>query len=147
MPDLFPAFDIPDEEPDDFEEAFVYKPAPLFDFTTGDFVRDGANRVVMVEGREAYKNWVEKMLFTPYGTCKAYPALGVDSEGAMAEIDRAGVEATFERVITEALIIHPMTERVREFEFTWDVDALHMRFEVQGRDMPSMTFRLNARRQ
>ena len=146
MPELYPVFDIPETLPDEIEDNEVYRPTPLFDFEVGDFIRDGANRVIMVDGREAYRQWVLKMLNTPYGACRAYPMLGLDHEGAMAEIDRSAVEATFERVITECLLQHPMTERIREFEYSWASDELAVNFTVQGKDLPSIPVRFLARR-
>ena len=50
---LYPVFEIPAMQASDDTEEQVFLPAPLFDFDTGDFVRDGANRVVMVNGRDA----------------------------------------------------------------------------------------------
>jgi hypothetical protein len=128
---LYPVFEIPSLVAEDDEAERVFKPAPLFDFDTGDFVRDGANRVVMVDGRDAYIIWVLKALKTQQGACLAYMDAGIDYEDAMSETPREAVQAAFERTITEALMRHPCTERVFDFEFEWDSDSLYMAFTVK----------------
>lgn len=137
--DLYPTFDIPDdsENTDAEAELLAYLPAPLFDYIAGDFVRDGSNRVVMADGVETYKGWVKKALQTQQGAALAYLDIGVDYEGAMNEGQPGAVMAELERSITEGLLMHPMTERVRDFEFTWQNDALSVSFTVQGRGLPA----------
>lgn len=134
--ELYPVFDIPTVDEADTNEEAVYKPTPLFDYERGDFVRNGANRIIMVDGREAYRMWVLKTLKTQLGACAAYPGLGLDYEGASAETERSAVEATFERAITEALLRHPMTQRVRDFLFALGTDSMTVSFTVQGKDLP-----------
>ena len=50
---LFPVFDLP-EIPDNPEYDERYYPSVYFDFETGDFLRDGAGRMITSAGREAY---------------------------------------------------------------------------------------------
>lgn len=71
---LYPVFEIPAMQASDDTEEQVFLPAPLFDFDTGDFVRDGANRVVMVNGRDAFMLWVLKTLQTQPGLARATTA-------------------------------------------------------------------------
>lgn len=132
----FPTFEIPVSEEWMEQPEATYLPAPLFDFEKGDFVRDGRNRVVMVDGLQAYKNWVHKSLQTQHGACLAYLDIGVDYDGAMSEETPGAVQSELERSITEALLMHPMTERVRDFEFSWDNETLFVSFTVKGKDSP-----------
>lgn len=135
---LYPTFNIPDDTGGrPVDDTPAYLPAPLFDHQAGDFVRDGRNRIVMADGLETYKGWVEKSLQTQHGAALAYLDIGVDYEGAMSESEPSAVMAELERTITEGLLMHPMTERVRDFEFTWDNDTLTVSFTVQGRGLPA----------
>ena len=143
--ELYPVFDIPTISPEIIANTEVYKPTPYFDFERGDFVRDGTNRVVMVDGREAYREWVLKTLNTPYGACAAYPLIGLNSEGATAETNHKAVQATYERAITECLLKHPMTQRVRDFTFVLKGSELEIMFTVQGKNLPSLPVRFFAR--
>lgn len=85
---LYPVFNIPTlvTAEDDTEKAF--KPGPLFDYDKGDFVRDGANRVVMVEGRDAYILWCLKTLKTSWARVMGIPVSG--SIPRIASISRHG---------------------------------------------------------
>ena len=129
---LYPTFDIPVSSgmsDRDVEQRFL--PTPLFDFELGDFVRDGQNRVVMVDGRDGFILWVLKMMETQQGACLAYLDRGVDAEGAMAEDSRAATQSALERTITEAVLSHPCAERVYDFEYEWDADSVHVSFTVK----------------
>lgn len=140
---LFPTFEIPNVVTADEQEDAVYNPTPLFDFEKGDFVRDGANRVIMTDGYQAYRMWVFKALKTQQGACLSYLDIGVDYEGALAETTHSAVQAELERAITEALLMHPMTLRVRDFEFEWSANILSVQFTVQGRGLPAFDAQMN----
>ena len=51
---LYPVFEIPTLRPISTDEEQTFKPAPYFDFEKGDFVRDGANRVLIADGYEKH---------------------------------------------------------------------------------------------
>ena len=133
---LFPNFEIPNVVTADEQEDAVYKPTPLFDFETGDFVRDGANRVIMADGLQAYRMWVLKALQTQQSACLSYLDIGVDYEGALAETTHSAVQAELERAITEALLM-------RDFEFEWSANILSVQFTVQGRGLPAFDAQMN----
>lgn len=65
---LFPVFDLP-EIPDNPEYDERYYPSVYFDFETGDFLRDGAGRMIASAGREAYMQWCLKVASTERLSC------------------------------------------------------------------------------
>lgn len=67
---LFPVFDLP-EIPDNPEYDERYYPSVYFDFETGDFLRDGAGRMITSAGREAYMQWCLKVASTERLSCLA----------------------------------------------------------------------------
>ena len=140
---LYPVFNIPTMDAADESDEPVFMPSPLFDYDTGDFVRDGANRVVYVGGREAYILWVLKILNTQTGSCPAYMYAGIDAEGAMQQPTRAAVECAFERTITEALMSHPLTERISDFDFKWNASTLHITFMVKAKPWAAFDAQMN----
>ena len=141
---LFPTFEVPAMWYEEAEDEQSLKAGPLFDFDTGDFVRDGSNRVIMVEGRDEYILWVLKMLQTQRWGCEAYyDDTGVDAEGAVQEPSRKAVQSAFERTITEALIWHPCTERVYGFDFQWNADELVITFIVKPRNWDAFDVNMN----
>lgn len=48
---LFPVFDVPEINTPAQPEREHYRPSVFFDFTVGDFTRDGANRMVEASTR------------------------------------------------------------------------------------------------
>lgn len=133
---LFPVFDVPEIKTPAQPEREHYRPSVYFDFSTGDFIRDGANRMVEAEGKEAYMQWCIKVVATERDACLAYSTrIGTEMEYAAAQPDHESVEASVERTITEALMVNPKTEYVREFEFTWNGTNLYGEFTVKGRDL------------
>ena len=133
---LFPVFDVPEINTPAQPEREHYRPSVFFDFTAGDFTRDGANRMVEADGREAFAQWCMKIIATERDACLAYSTrIGTEMEYAAAQPDHASVEASVERTIIEALMVNPKTEYVREFEFTWEGTSLFGTFAVKGRDL------------
>ena len=99
-------------------------------------IRDsGANRVVECSGREAFAIWCFKIAQTERYRCLAYPdIIGTEMERAMDNDDEKTVESMVQRTITDALMVNPRTEEVREFKFTWNGDDMHCSFRVKGID-------------
>lgn len=129
---LFPVFDMP-EIPDTEEAEETYRPSVYFDFYKGDFVRDGANRMTVASGRDAYIQWCLKVASTERLTCLAYSEdIGVELEDMEDLPDRESRESEIERTITEALLVHPATEYVTDFEFTHQGDETWCTFTVKG---------------
>lgn len=129
---LYPVFDIPQtsvqEEQDEGRE---FRPAPLFDYEKGDFVRDSANKVIMVDGRDSYRTWAQKVLNTQIGACLGYMGVGIDVESALQAPTHEAVQSMLERTITEALLSNPCTERVYNFRFKWYADVINVTFTIQ----------------
>ena len=128
---LYPVFEIPAMQASDDTEEQVFLPAPLFDFDTGDFVRDGENRVVMVNGRDAFMLWVLKTLQTQAGACQSYYGCGIDVEACLMEPTRDAVQSALERTISEALLSNPHVDRVYNFEYLWKGNELTTSFIIK----------------
>jgi len=133
---LFPVFDVPEIETEDQTKNPIYKPSVYFDFDTGDFKLDGAYRMTVAGGKEAYIQWCRKVVATERDACLAYSTdIGIEGDAALAQGDRAAVESALEKTITEALMVNSHTEYVRNFEFEWDGgDSLKITFTVKGRE-------------
>jgi hypothetical protein len=129
---LFATFDLP-EIPDDQEYDERYRQSVYFDFEKGDFRRDGANRMVASDGREAYMQWCLKVAETERDSCLAYSTdIGTEFEDMEELPDRESRESEIERTITEALLVHPATEYVRDFAFSHAGDETEVTFTVKG---------------
>ena len=130
MPNLYPTFEPPtiveQEQP---QLAPEYPKSYLFDFEKGDFVLDGAGRIVIADGHRAWVQWCVKTVLTERFAYLAYSwNYGAEVEQAIKQPDRALVEMEIERTITEALLVDPRTELVRDFAFRWHADELYVSF-------------------
>lgn len=129
---LFPVFDLP-EIPDDQEYEERYRSSVYFDFDQGDFVRDGANKLVRADGRQAFVQWCKKVVATEREAFLAYSSeIGTEFEEMEDFPDRDSRECEIERTITEALLVHPATEYVRDFEFDYSSGEASVAFTVKG---------------
>lgn len=71
----------------------------------------------------------ERDAFLAYST-----KYGAELETSLAQSDRASVEASLERTITEAIMANPKTEYCRDFTFIWpEPDSCDCEFVVKGR--------------
>lgn len=131
---LFPVFDVPEIIVSGLTEELKYKSSVYFDFERGDFSRNGVHKISSSTGEEAYIQWCIKTVLTERLSCLSYSSdIGTELEDAFKQDDRKAVESAMERTITEALMTNLKTEYVREFEFAWDNDGLHVRFTVKGK--------------
>jgi len=130
MPNLYPVFDMPDlVEQQQTEPAPKYGKSWLFDFEKGDFVVDGAGRVVEADGHTAWAQWCVKSVLTERFAYLIYSTdYGSEIEQALKQPSRKAVEAELERTITEALLVDPRTKIVRDFSFSWQGDQVKVSF-------------------
>lgn len=130
MPNLYPIFEVPEiVEQQQTEPAPKYGKSWLFDFEKGDFVVDGAGRIVIAEGYTAWVQWCVKTVLTQRFAHVIYSFdYGTELEEALKQPSRKAVEAELERAITEALLADPRTEMVRDFTFEWEGDIVKVSF-------------------
>ena len=130
MPNLYPIFEMPPlVEQQQTEPSPKYGKSWFFYFATGDFVVDGAGRVLQTDGHTAWAHWCVKAVLTERFAYLVYgPGYGCELELAQRQPSRQAVEAELERVITEALIADSRTEMVRDFSFAWQGDEVNVAF-------------------
>jgi len=130
MPNLYPVFDMPDlVEQQQTEPAPKYGKSWLFDFAKGDFVLDGAGRIMIADGYTAWAQWCVKTILTQRFAHVIYSFdYGTELEEALKQPSRKAVEAEMERAITEALLADPRTEMVKDFVFEWEGNTVKVSF-------------------
>ncbi len=132
---LFPVVEVPDFISENTEYDTQYKRSVRWNPEKGDFARDGANRMVECDGREAFAIWCFKTAQTERYRCLAYPdSIGTEMECAMDNDDEKTIESMVQRTIEDAVMVNPRTEYVRDFEFTWDGSQMTCTFKVKGID-------------
>lgn len=129
----FPVVEVPGFMSENTKYDTTYRRSIKWDPAAGDFVRDGANRLAECDGREAFAIWCFKIAQTERYRCLAYQSsIGTETERAMSSDDERTVESMLQRTITEALMVNPRTEDVRDFVFSHDGDSMHCTFKVNG---------------
>lgn len=89
------------------------------------------------------KIWCIKTSTTERFAKLAYPgSIGAELEAARKEKTREATELALERTLTEAIAVNPRTEYVRDFEFEWDGDDVHVRFRVKGKNIEEFQIEL-----
>lgn len=132
MANLYPVFEMPELiEQQQMQPKPEYPESYLFDFEKGDFVLDGAGRIVIANGHRAWVQWCVKTVLTERFAYLAYSGnYGVEIDEALKQPTRAAVETEVERTITEALLADPRTYAVRDFSFEWRGNELYVSFIV-----------------
>ena len=140
---LFPVIDPPEPIEDSGLYDMQYHPSVTWDWEKGDFARDGSNRMTACSGQQAYRDWCLKACMTERYSCKAYePAIGTEMEAALREPTHEAVKSAIERTITEALLVNPRTEYVRNFTFDVEADQMWCGFAVKGIDWEEFSLRI-----
>ena len=124
---LFPVEESPEFIDDGERLDRDYHYTVAWDVEKQDFVLNGKGHMDQCDGVEGYKVWCCKMALTQRYATELDEALAEDSEKA--------VESAIERTISEALLVNPRTEYVRQFEFVWNGDAVSVSFVVKGVDI------------
>ena len=144
MANLFPEntnFEVIDLEAKD--EQLEFKGSYLFDFEKGDFVRDANGSIIKCDDRQAFVQWCNKALKTPRFKY-AYSSLYGQEFGELMNsgISTSAIELEIQRMITEALMVHPRTSKVKEFSFKWsdNKQEVFYEFEVTTIDEESIIF-------
>ncbi len=133
---MFPTLDI--DKIASEENQNVIQPggkAYKYDFKKGDFViKDG--RLVEVEGKEAIKIWIEKILRTEKFKFKIYEEYGVGI-GALTKgkkIPFFFIQSELKREITESLKKHPEINNIEGFKLEQNSSLLTISFKVDLKD-------------
>lgn len=135
---LFTVIDVPEIKINSTVEKQSNKRTIKFDRTKGDFILTSTGQIAESNDQEAYINWCYKICQTERFTCLAYPnSIGVEAESAQKEQSEKAIESAIERTITEALLVHPRTEYVRGFIFSWNGDTLYCSCTVKGKELES----------
>jgi hypothetical protein len=129
MPDLFPTIPAPDIVEASTPATIKYGKSWAFDFEKGQYMSDGAGRVILLNGYDAWKQWCIKTAMTKRYAYLIYSHnYGAEIDDARKQPTRAAVESDTERTITEALLADPRTGSVKNFTFKWNGPDLYVDF-------------------
>lgn len=141
MPNLYPTGyedEIITEDDLTADKPIGYRNGLAFDFSTGDFQRDGKNRILDSDGVESWKSWCMICLQTERYKHLAYPTdFGIEYDLVFAAESREEAESILTRQIHEAILADPYerTEYIESLEIEWKApDAVEVNLTLQGID-------------
>ena len=115
-----------------------YRNGISFDYATGDFRRDGTNKILDSDGIESWKSWCTNCLMTERYAHLAYSSdFGISTAAAMQAGSREEAESILVREITEALLADPYkrTNYVENITFDWTApDTVAVQVTIHGVD-------------
>jgi hypothetical protein len=139
MANLFPVGyekDVITEEDIASEKPIGYRNGIAFDYETGDFKRDGMNKIQDSNGIQSWKDWCINCLQTERYKHLAYSTdFGIEMDAAMNASSREEAEAILSRQITEALMADPYkrTDYVSDITYYWNApDAVSADVTIHG---------------
>lgn len=111
------------------------KISPKFDWNFGEFLFEPSGKIKMSSPRESFENWCIKAVLTERLSRIAYTSkYGVELNkiATLNDVELAKSEIT--RTITEALMVNPRVEYVKNFVFRLVGDRAEVGFEVKGKE-------------
>ena len=115
-----------------------YRNGIAFDYQTGDFKRDGKNKILDSDGIESWKSWCYNCLQTERYKHLAYSTdFGIETDAAFRASSPDEAESILTREITEAIMADPYqrTLYIPEIRFVWvSPDEVEVYVTIQGVD-------------
>lgn len=113
-----------------------YRNGSAFDYTIGDYKRDGKNRILDSNGVESWESWCFNAISTERYKHLAYSSdFGIELDKVFAAVTREEKESILTREITECLLADPYgrTEYVEDIIFDWKTpDAVEIHVKIKG---------------
>ena len=120
------------------EEPTGYRNGVAFDYQTGDFKRDGMNKLLDSDGIESWKSWCINCIQTERYMHLAYSTdFGIETEAAMRATSQEEAESILTRQITEAIMADPYkrTAYIEDMKFEWTApDTVTVSLAIRGID-------------
>ena len=139
MPNLFPTgYENEVITPDDIvsNRPVGYKNGVAFDYRTGDFKRDGKNRMMDSDGIESWKSWCINCMLTQRYKYLGYSTdFGIELDKVFAAESREEAESILTRRITEAIMAddYGRCEYIESIEYEWpEPDGIQVRAILHG---------------
>lgn len=115
-----------------------YRNGVAFNYQTGDFKRDGMNKMLDSDGIESWISWCVNCLHTERYNHLAYNTdFGIETAAAMNATSREEAESILTRQITEAILADPYerTDYIEEIKFDWTApDSVAVAVTIHGID-------------
>lgn len=138
---------VEDEDVQEEEGPIGYRPGVAFDFETGDFIRDGRNRLLEASGVESWQQWCMNCLQTERYKHLAYSDdFGIEADEVFQAESQEEAESILTRQITEAILADPYgrTAYIDAIDYEWTApDAIQATMTIVGIDDVTIDLEVN----
>lgn len=139
--------EIVEDEDVEEEGPIGYRPGVAFDFETGDFIRDGRNRLLEASGVESWQQWCMNCLQTERYKHLAYSDdFGIEADEVFQAESQEEAESILTRQITEAILADPYgrTAYIDAIDYEWTApDAIQATMTIVGIDDVTIDLEVN----
>lgn len=108
---------------------FELKGSYAIDFETMTFIKNPDGTIKILNGYDAYIQWCQLAIMTIRNRFKAY-TYRFGREELNKELNKEATEMELTRITQEALMVHPNTESVDSFSFTWKNGEIYYEYKV-----------------
>ena len=108
---------------------FELKGSYAIDFETMTFIKNPDGTVKILNSYDAYIQWCQLAIMTIRNRFKAY-TYRFGREELNKELNKEATEMELVRITQEALMVHPNTESVDSFSFTWKKGEVYYKYRV-----------------
>lgn len=131
MPNLFPSGSLENVTLKQ-NKPIQFKGSYAFDFEKGDFIRSSDGSIAKINDFDAYVQWCQKAMMTARFKYLAYSSrYGEESRNIIgSNLDNKAIELELKRITKEALMVHPRTKDVDNFQFRWGNGEVFYDYEV-----------------
>ena len=120
------------------DQPIGYLNGVAFDYVTGDFARDGKNRMLDSDGIESWKSWCINCIQTERYKHLAYSSdFGIELDPVFRAESREEAESILTREITEAILAdqYGRTQYIENIEYNWPApDSIEVNATLHGID-------------
>ena len=102
------------------DDEIEWKSSYKFNFEKGEFEIEPNGSIRVCNREENYIQWCNKALATPRFKMGYSFSYGQDFKELIgSSMDKKAIQLEITRMITECLIVHPLTKEITEFNFEW----------------------------
>lgn len=137
---IYPEINLPTLLTPRKSSKYTQKISPKFDWNTGEFLFSPGGKIKMSTPEETFEQWCVKVCTTERFSRLAYSdKYGVELEKISTMSDIEAAKSEIIRTITEAIMVHPQTELVKNFSFKVVADSIWVSFDVKAKSFDKVS--------
>ena len=114
-------------------QTFELKKDYAINFETMEFIKNPDGTIKVLNAFDSYVQWCQLSMMTIRNEYKAYShRFGRDRLNT--NLNQEAIEMEIKRITTEALMVHPNTKSVSDFEYKWENGEVYYTYTVTPKE-------------